>query len=147
MQTTAYFVTALVGALLAVQVGLNAIMRTHLGSAAAAAAVNFAVGLVALVLVVLVTRVPLPGPAQFSAAPWWAWLAGLAGAAYVASSAVAGPLIGGAGFVAAVIAGQMLASLALDHFGVLGFPTRPIDAARVIGALMVVGGVLLLARD
>lgn len=147
MQTTAYFVTVLVGASLAVQVGLNAIMRSHLGSAAAAAAVNFAVGLAVLVVAVLFTRAPLPGPAQFSGAPWWAWLAGIAGAAYVASSAVVGPLIGAAGFVAAVIAGQMLASLALDHYGVLGFPERPIDAARIIGAVMVVAGVLLLARD
>ncbi len=147
MHTTAYLATILVGASLAVQVGLNAIMRTHLGSAVAAATVNFAVGLALLVAALLFTRAPIPGTAQLGAAPWWAWLAGAAGAAYVASSAVVGPLIGGAAFVAAVVAGQMIASLALDHYGVLGFPERPIDTLRVIGAVLVVTGVVLLGRD
>lgn len=147
MYTTVFLITALIGASLAAQVGLNSIMRVHVGSAAAAAFINFAVGTVVLAAVVLATRTPLPSTAQLAGAPWWAWLAGFAGAAYVASSAVIGPLIGGAAFLALIVAGQMIGSLALDHYGVLGFPERPADALRILGAVLVVTGVVLLARD
>jgi transporter family-2 protein len=40
----------------------------------------------------------------------------------------------------------MIAALAIDHYGVLGFPLRPLDGWRIAGALLVVAGVFLLAR-
>ena len=147
MHTAAYLITALIGSGLALQVGLNAVVRSHTGSATSAALINFLVGTAALAVVVLASRSPLPSSAQLAGMPWWAWLAGFAGAAYVASSAVVGPLIGGAAFVALVVAGQMLAAMLLDHYGVLGFPERPADMGRVAGALLVVIGVVLLTRN
>ena len=45
-----------------------------------------------------------------------------------------------------IVAGQMVAALALDHYGWLGFPVRPLDAWRIGGALLVVCGMFLLAR-
>ncbi len=39
----------------------------------------------------------------------------------------------------------MIAALALDHYGLLGFPVRPLDAWRIAGALLVIGGMFLLA--
>lgn len=147
MYTIAFLITALIGASLAVQVGLNSIMRIHAGSAVTAAFINFAVGTLVLAAAMFALRVPVPSGAQLGAAPWWVWLAGCAGAAYVASSAVIGPLIGGAAFLALIVAGQMIGSLALDHYGVLGFPERPVDALRVLGAALVVLGVVLLVRD
>ncbi|MCU0975461.1 MAG: DMT family transporter [Steroidobacteraceae bacterium] len=147
MQTGAYLVTAAIGGLLALQVGLNAVMRSHTGTALSAALVNFVIGSVALAAVLFATRMPLPTGAQLAGAPWWAWLAGLGGAAYVASSAVLGPLIGGAAFLACVVAGQMAGSLLLDHYGWIGFPERPLTTARLIGAALVVAGVVLLARE
>jgi transporter family-2 protein len=147
MHTGAFLITAVIGVLLAVQVGLNAVMRSHAGTALSAALINFVIGSLALAAVLFASRVPLPSGAQLAGAPWWAWLAGLGGAAYVASSAVVGPLIGGAAFLACVVAGQMAGSLLLDHYGWLGFPERPISTARVVGAALVVLGVVLLARE
>jgi len=147
MHTTAYLATALIGMALALQVGLNSIVRLHLGSAAGAALINFVVGTVALACALLLTRVPLPSAAQLGGIPWWAWLAGLAGASYVAGSAVIGPMIGGAAFIALIVAGQMTGALALDHFGALGFPERPVTAMRLAGVACVVLGVVLLARE
>jgi transporter family-2 protein len=147
MYTTAYLATALIGIALALQVGLNAIVRTHVGSAAGAALINFVVGTAALALALLVMRTPWPTGAQLGGIPWWGWLAGLAGASYVAGSAVIGPMIGGAAFIALIVAGQMTGALALDHFGVLGFPERPVTLARLAGVGFVVLGVVLLSRD
>ena len=147
MHTTAYLATALIGIALALQVGLNSIVRLHLGSAAGAALINFVVGTVALACALLLTRVPLPSAAQLGGIPWWAWLAGLAGASYVAGSAVIGPMIGGAAFIALIVAGQMTGALVLDHFGALGFPERPATVPRLAGVACVVIGVVLLSRE
>jgi transporter family-2 protein len=147
MYTTAYLITALVGAALAVQVGLNAIVRVQVGSAAGAALSNFVVGTAALAVALLVTRAPVPSGDQLAGLPWWAWLAGLAGATYVASSAVIGPMIGGAAFIALIVAGQMIGAMMLDHYGALGFPVRPVDGMRLAGAALVVLGVVLLSRE
>jgi transporter family-2 protein len=147
MQLGAMTATALVGATLALQVGMAATMRGHVGSPMGAALVNFAVGTVFLFVAVAFGRGSLAGLAQVGAAPWWAWGAGILGGLYITASAAFGSLLGGATFLALVVAGQMIAALALDHYGWLGFPVRPLDAWRVGGALLVVAGMLLLARS
>ena len=146
MHYAAMIVTALVGASLAVQIGLNATMRQHVGSPMAAALINFAVGTLVLSAVVLLGRGSMPMLAQAGGAPWWAWGAGLLGACFIAASTAFGPLVGGATFLALLVAGQMIAALAIDHYGLLGFPVRPVDGWRIAGALLVVAGVLVLAR-
>jgi transporter family-2 protein len=147
MHYAAMSLTALAGAMLAVQIGLNTTMRVHAGSPMAAALINFAVGTVFLVVAVAAGRGGFAGIAQAAGAPWWAWGAGILGGLYIAASAAFGPVIGGATFLALIVAGQMIAALALDHYGLLGFPVRPLDVTRVAGALLVVGGMLLLARQ
>jgi transporter family-2 protein len=70
----------------------------------------------------------------------------LLGAAYVALTIVLAPRLGAATMIAAIVAGQMLMSLALDQYGLVGFPLHPITAARVVGALLVIAGVALIQR-
>lgn len=147
MQMTAYLITALIGASLALQIGLNTVVRSHVGSATGAALINFLVGSLVLAAALLVSRAPIPSTGQLGNIPAWAWLAGFAGAAYVAGSTVIGPMIGGAAFVALVVAGQLIGAMALDHFGALGFPPRPVDGMRLAGALLLVIGVVLISRD
>jgi transporter family-2 protein len=146
MYYAAMIVTSLVGASLAVQIGVNATMRQYVGSPMAAALINFAVGTLVLFLIVLLGRGSLPALAQAGDAPWWAWSAGLLGAMFIAASTAFGPMIGGATFLALLVTGQMCAALVIDHYGVLGFPVRAVDGWRIAGALLVIGGVFLLAR-
>jgi transporter family-2 protein len=146
MQWGAMTATAMVGATLALQVGMAATMKNHVGSPMAAALVNFVVGTMFLFIAVALGRGSLAGLAQAGAAPWWAWGAGILGGIYITSSAAFGPALGGATFLALVVAGQMVAALALDHYGLLGFPVRPLDATRAAGALLVIAGMFLLAK-
>ena len=121
-------------------------MSGHVGSPMAAALVNFAVGTVFL------CSWSRPGAARSRAlpqaerAPWWAWGAGILGGLYIAASAAFGPMIGGATFLALVVAGQMARRSRSITTGSLGFPVRPLDAWRVGGALLVIAGMVLLAR-
>ena len=47
-------------------------------------------------------------------------------------------------FIALLVAGQMIGSIAFDHFGLLGLSEHPIDLPRVIGATLLVVGVVLI---
>lgn len=128
------------------QAGLNALVARGVGSATGAAAVNFAVGLAVLAAAVLVLRLPLPLGAALAGVPAYAWTAGIVGAFFVTAIIAVAPVLGAASMVGFIVAGQMLASLVLDHFGWLGFPEQPVTPWRMLGAVMLVGGVVLIRR-
>ncbi len=146
MNALLYILSLIAGLGLAVQVGLNSTMRHSTGSAAFAAVVSFCVGLIALVLFVVATRAPIPTRAALAGAPAWAWLGGVFGAFYVAMATVAGPKLGATTLLALTLVGQVTASLILDHFGWLGFAQHAVSVTRVLGATLLVAGVLLIAR-
>jgi transporter family-2 protein len=76
--------------------------------------------------------------------PWWGWLGGLIGAVYVTAVFLLIPLIGAAPTVALTVAGQQLASVAVDQYGLLRLPRRPITARRLLGVGVLLAGVALL---
>jgi transporter family-2 protein len=132
------------GAVLPVQAGINAQLRVTLGNPLAAALISFIIGTVALALIGLGARISLPPPAVLERAPWWHWTGGLLGAIYVGMMIVLAPRLGAATLIAAVVAGQMLTSLALDHYALVGFAAHPISLQRLVGAALVIGGVALV---
>jgi bacterial/archaeal transporter family-2 protein len=134
------------GILLPVQAGVNAQLRTVLGQPLAAALVSFLVGTAALALGATLGRTPLPIGTALGTSPWWHWVGGLIGAVYVAGAIVLAPRLGAATLTAAVVSGQMLASIVLDHFGWVGFPVHEITPQRLIGAGLIIGGVMLVQR-
>jgi bacterial/archaeal transporter family-2 protein len=75
--------------------------------------------------------------------PWEYLIGGLLGAAAISGTILLAPRIGLANLLALVIAGQLLASLAIDHFGILGVAVRPVSVIKAIGALVMISGVLL----
>jgi len=135
----------LVGAGLTVQIGMNATISRTVGSPVLASVVNFFVGLIALCLIALGSGARA-APGSWTDVPAWAWFGGLLGAAYVGSVTVLGPRLGAVVLLALVLLGQMAASLAVDYFGVAGFPQSPITAARLLGAALLVAGVILVVR-
>jgi bacterial/archaeal transporter family-2 protein len=132
------------GAVLPVQAGINAQLRVTLGNPLAAALISFVIGTVALVLIGLGARISLPPPVVLERAPWWHWTGGLLGAIYVGMMIVLAPRLGAATLIAAVVAGQMLTSLVLDHYALVGFAAHPISLQRLLGAALVIGGVALV---
>jgi transporter family-2 protein len=135
-----------VGVLLPVQAGVNAQLRSAVGSPLTAALVSFLVGTAGLVTAVVIFRTPMALRGAWVDSPWWQWVGGLIGALYVIATIVLAPRLGAATLVAAVVAGQMIASLLLDQYGLLGFPTHPINGLRVLGAGLVIVGVILVQR-
>jgi transporter family-2 protein len=136
----------IVGLVLPVQAGINAQLRVALGSPLAAALVSFMVGTLGLLALVVALRIPLPVGAAWARSQWWQWTGGLLGALYIGAAVVLAPRLGAATLTATVVAGQMIASLLLDQFGLLGFTAHPITPMRLLGAVLVMIGVGLIRR-
>jgi transporter family-2 protein len=132
------------GAALAVQSGVNSVLASHIGHPLQATLVSFAVGGCAVFAITMMARLPWPALSEIRQAPVWAFAGGLLGVFYLTASVVLAPRLGASAMVGAVIAGQLLTSLLLDHFGVIGFPIHPLNAPRVLGVLLLIGGVLLI---
>lgn len=96
-----------------------------------------------LFLSMLVLRVPLPA---FRLMPLWQYTGGILGASMLLGMLYVGPKVGAAALVALLIAGQVTAAVLFDHFGLLGFSVRSINLPRVIGLLLIGGGVFLVRR-
>jgi transporter family-2 protein len=127
-----------------VQQAVNADLRAAIGSAAWAGFVSYLGGTLCMLALALVLRDAAPTAAAVSRSSWWAWTGGLFGAVYIAISILLLPRIGAATFVALFVAGQMLASLTFDHYGVLGLVQQPLNPSRLLGAALLVGGAILV---
>ena len=135
--------TILAGATLSVQAGINAQLDLHWAhSPILAALVSFLVGTLGLLLCLLVTRTPVP-PFSGRIVPWH-WSGGLYGAFLVTITVVAAQRLGATTMIALVLAGQIGSSLVLDHFGFVGYAQKPMSRRRLLGALLLGLGVLLI---
>ena len=132
-----------IGAVLPLQGLVNARLATALHGPVMAAFVSFLVGSVVLGTWLLASRTPW-GAAPDARFPAWIWIGGVLGALYVAVFTLLIPRVGAAAAICLAVFGQVLASLLLDHYGVLQ-AQRPADWSRVTGAVLVLLGVLLVA--
>lgn len=139
-------IAILAGAILPVQAGLNARMGQIVGQPVVSAIISFAVGLFGLFAYMLASRVPLSTLALAAQAPKMLWTAGLLGAFYVTAMVLLVPKLGLALSFGLIVAGQMLCSLVMDHYGMLGAPVQPVSALRVLGVVCIVVGVVLVRK-
>lgn len=136
----------LVGAVLPLQTGINAQLRLGLGHPILAALASISAGTLFLLIYALTLRLPLPTWPTLLHLPWWSWLGGFLGAFYLATSLTLAPKLGAASLIAALVAGQMLASMILDHYGLVGYEVRPVNLWRLSGIGLVITGVILIQR-
>ena len=134
------------GASIVLQQALNANLRTALNSAAWSGFMSYFVGLLCMIALAVALRDPIPSVTVAARIPWWAWSGGLFGAIFIGLAVVLVPKLGAATFFALLITGQLVASVAFDHFGLLGLAQRSVDLPRVIGVALLIGGVILVRR-
>jgi len=134
------------GACAPTQAGINAQLRVFTEDPVMAAFISFAVGTIGLFFYVLIVRIPWPATQTLAQLQWWLWSGGLLGAFLVAITILLVPKLGAATLMGCMIAGQMLASLLLDHYGVVGYPVHPATIWRVLGVMLVVSGVVMIKR-
>lgn len=144
MQSVTFIAALIAGALVPLQAGANAALGRALGHPLWATMLSLAVSAICVVPVMLALRVSGPSIASLADQPRWIWIGGIVGVIYITAALLLAPKLGAASFMTVVIAGQILASLAADYFGLVGFEAKPLTLPRLIGAAVVVTGVLVM---
>ena len=97
-----------------------------------------------MLLMASLMRQPLPSIQMISRSYWLSWSGGAFGAIYIAISIFLLPRLGAATVIALIVAGQMIGSIAVDQFGLLGVPVHPLNMFRLAGAVLLVLGAILV---
>src|SRR4030095_183473 len=141
------FSTLFIGALLPVQAVLNTKLGKQTGGPLISSLLSFLVGLFCLFIINLVTNyTALSNMKPSSVSPWYLWIGGLLGAVYVSCIIFINQQQGVALTFALAVAGQIFISLIIDHFGLLGSFVRPVSIPKIIGALLIIAGLVLIKK-
>jgi len=142
---TVYLILALsAGMFMPIQAGINTRLAGVVGGSIPAAFVSFLVGTLVLGAVLAAMRQGVSLGSAIPVSPWWYWIGGSLGAFFVTATVILAPRIGGGAMIALTLAGPVAASMALDHFGLFGFPHIPFDFKRLAGSVLLLAGVYLI---
>jgi len=142
--TTALYLSlsAIAGCCIALQATVNGRFRQNLDNPTFAVFFSICGTILCAAIAVVVLRPPVPTWEQFRATQWWNWIGGPLGALIVLAGAMLTPKIGAAAFICAVVAGQLLLSILIDHFGWFGMPVVEANWKRLLGAAFIILGVV-----
>ena len=140
------FIVLAIGFLLAIQGSINTQLTTYLKHPLQGALVNFTVGTIALIALNFVFKTQIPDWTHVKTAPWFLFIGGMLGAIFVSSVIFFIPKIGVTTVLAASIAGQLIAASIIDHFGFFGVTVHPISTGKIIGILLLLGGIFLIQK-
>ena len=136
----------LAGSALLVQIAVNAALRQRTGLPYFAALTSYVVGMSVMFAIIAITRAPWPAVERVQDTSWWMWTGGALGAIYVVASVLLAPRLGAATLTGLIIAGQLIAAIAVDHMGWFGLPERAVTPGRALGAVLLGVAVWLVRR-
>lgn len=138
-------ITLAMGLLMPFQTAANSRLRQVVGPAYVSTLVSFSVSTLALLLVSLLAGIPIvPSGQMLAATPWWSWFVGLVA---VVTITIAIHLFKEIGQLQAMIIpmfSQLIFSLLIDHFGWFGAQVMPLGGKRIIGALLLILGIVMV---
>lgn len=134
-----------IGCMMPLQAGLNAELTRSLKHPFMGAFLSLTIGAILMAVFVLMNggfsqlkRLPEIPPHLF--------LGGILGAVFVGSSLFLIPRMGATAMIGAFITGQLLGSVVIDHYGLLGLTPQPIGLTRIAGVILLFAGLLLVIR-
>ncbi len=127
--------------------GMNSTLSKKITQPVWAVAATFAVAMLTTLAVALVRREHFPAGASLAQAPWWSWLGGLFAAGYVLSLTLVADKLGASVFTGVTITVAMIVSVILDHYGFVGYEVHKLNALRVVGAVIMTGGLGLILKS
>ncbi|MDA8989954.1 DMT family transporter [Opitutales bacterium] len=133
-----------VGSLIAIQGVANSALGKHLGEPLHAALISFGSGFLLLLVLTLTLTEGLPDISKVAAVPKVTLIGGALGVVYVTSMILFVPKIGVASALIAALCGQVILSILLDHFGVLGLQANAASPSRIAGGLLIILGLFLI---
>jgi transporter family-2 protein len=145
MKLMLILVALVAGTFNAIEAGTNTALRKGLDAPFLALAAISAMTLLLSLVSAGVTHERWPTSDTLAVVPWWGWLGGALGFGFVTAMICTAESLGSALFIGLTVTASTLLSVALDHFGWLGFAQHAAGPGRVIGAILMVVGVTLIA--
>ena len=134
------------GALQSCGAAMNGQLYKSLVNPWLASSVSFALITFFFTAAFLIMPHPLPTTRDLASLPWWAVIGGLVGAVQVYAGLTYVQRIGAGPFMGFTVTAALLASLAIDHFGLFRMSHHPMNLWRAVGGLLLIGGVTLIAK-
>lgn len=133
------------GAFLPMQGSMNSKLAKAGENPVYASMISFTIGVLALVVYILLTSQNVSWKG-LKDAPSYSWLGGVLGAFYVTVIVFAFPKIGPGLTFGLVVAGQLITSIVMEHFQIMGTPHQPISLGRIVGVLLIIIGVVAVKK-
>ena len=141
------FFTLLTGALLPIQAILNTRLGRQTGGPLMGSLISFCVGLICLLLLNLVINTnAVMNIKPAAVTPWHIWLGGVLGAVFVGYITWVNQQQGVALTFALVVTGQIFCSLVIDHFGLFGSAISTLSPQKLLGAVLLIVGIILIKK-
>jgi len=137
---------AFAGIWVAFQGAINGLLARQLSHPLQATFVSFLGGTLVIALILVFLQPEIPSGTTLKRIPWYLYTGGAMGVFFVTVALLSVPRIGATQFLAAILAGQVVGALLIDHFGLLEVPVQHISWKRIGGVLLIVIGVFLTQR-
>jgi bacterial/archaeal transporter family-2 protein len=138
-------VAVIIGLLMPIQAGLNAELTRYLKHPFLGAFLSLTIGAIAVSILVIFNG-GFSDLKRMSITPPHLYLGGLLGALFVGSSLFLIPRMGATAMIAAFITGQLLGSVIIDHYGLLGLTATPVNMTRILGIILLFTGLFLVIK-
>ena len=125
---------------------MNGQLNKHVVNPWLASAISFALITFFFAGASLIHPSPLPTQKELVDMPWWAVVGGLVGAVQVYAGPTLVNKVGAGPFVGFTVTAALITSLLIDHFAWFRMQAHPLNTGRIIGGLLLIGGISLIAK-
>ena len=146
MKLLFYILPIFAGIAMTIQSGVNSQLRVATNHPLVATFISFLGGILAICLLLLFSRQPLPPFSTYPAISWYKFTGGLFGVFVVYAVIFSVKEIGVANMFVLIIAGQMFTAVIMDHFGFLGMRESPVTMQKLAGILFLIAGAYLVNK-
>lgn len=145
MNWISYLLAIGAGAINPIQTGANAQLNKSVAAPVWTALSIYLSGLCAMLLIQAFVRETFPSE-RLATVPWWAWTGGLISVGSTMAGLTFAQKMGAGSFTGLSITASLITSIALDHFGAIGFKTHPASLIRLLGGALMIAGLWLVAK-
>lgn len=146
MRSLIFLLPLIAGVAMSVQSGVNGQLRTALQQPLLAAFFSFLSGTLTLVLLLLLTRTPLPAADQLAQVSWYKYTGGALGVIVVTFVILSVHQVGASNMFVLIVTGQLITAVLMDQFGLLGLQASPVNSQKLMGIGLVILGAYLVTR-
>ncbi|WP_142337552.1 DMT family transporter [Bacillus sp. AFS059628] len=134
------FLSVFIGVLIAVMLPLNGILSELIGKYTASVVIHL-VGLLAVIFILIVNKNKIHFDKSI---PLFLYSAGAIGVFTVLFNNISFSVLGASITIALSLLGQSIASIVIDHFGLLGMKVAKFEKKKLIGLCFISSGIIIM---